>query len=684
MARWPLLLGLACATVSSASAAAAAAAVGGAGRPGARLAKPSVASVAAAFRADGFRVVGNETLPSGAFAVRAASLNVTLRSDGSAKAALFVTGTHYEIGQLVAAVAPAELEAMAVEYVDRFVVALLSAKLDMELGNSSDPAVRKAYGELCAAIGAGIVHGANTSFFDDGNEALVPPELVEEMRGLADGARSRGLRNVTLARLVTLSYGMDWLSAHAYTGDLAGVLRRQVLRLAAMGSPLATPGALAAVALLREEHVTVPAHCDAVAAAGSAVVGGRPVFARGFQLPSAGTFQHANMPMIIAPLDSSGNPLTAVLGAGAPGMVGLITAVNEHGFAMGVDTLRTGDADPQHPGHASILLVRATAEAAADVPGAVEYVRSRKRGLSWLYPMTDASGRGTVLETGRWRDDAGQPAPDLSPLIQDATLRSLLPPFAELQAQAPAPYAGAGVYVRNGSYPRPDAVVEPYNQALFNLAGQPWPGDAAFAPGGLVFPNFTAEDAAWGRLASKFFSPTRPGQGGAAAAADITIVSNLALVPQLRVAEMTAWASLIPAHAAQWRFDLLSRLSRALGGAGLIDADAGRRLISFLQPCPAQASGQSGAVPAGWTSVLDVASGAVDPLSAAKGRMCTPGFWTDTIDPADPRSAVVEGSLTVADTETKTVWVKAGFWSDGWLRISLPAYLSSQATGRSD
>jgi hypothetical protein len=648
------------------------------GVEGAEKLAPTTESVASAFRQDGFAPEFNVTLASGAFGMRAVSTNVTLRTTGEGKPAFFMHGNSSEIGYLTGRIAPKEVELMAVHYVDHFVPALLSAELDMQLSNSSDPGIRALYDEACVVIGDAIVQAVNTSFFDGGNVDLVPAPLVEEMEGIVAGASEAGAANITLGRIVTLNYGMDFISAHAYAGNLSGMIQKAV----AMLSRQPTPAIRRFVAALDESRLQVPVHCDAFAASGSATANGNTVFARGFQLPAAGAFEQANAPMIIVPRAEaargsrgaiSGDALTrSFVGAGAPGMVGMITTMNAQGFAMGVDTLRTGDVNTSYPGHASILLVRATAQAAGSVAEASEYVRSRQRGLSWLYPMADSSGQSAVLETGKWRADAGQPAPDLSGLVANATLRAALIPYDKLQAELPAPYAGAGVFVRNGSYSVPESLIEPYNRALLELAGEPWPGSSAFGPRAQIFPNFTAEDASWGRLASKYYSPSR--RGAASNESLVTVVSNLALVPQLRAAEMTAWASAIPAHAAQWRFDLLSRIVRAAADESRITAALGRSLVSFLQPCPA------GPLPKGWVSVLDIASGLQPASVASVLEPCTPGFWTDVVDPQDPRSAVVEGSLAVADLRAKQIHLKAGYWSDGWLQITLPLYLGTGNT----
>lgn len=52
----------------------------------------------------------------------------------------------------------------------------------------------------------------------------------------------------------------------------------------------------------------------------------------------------------------------------------------------------------------------------------------------------------------------------------------------------------------------------------------------------------------------------------------------------------------------------------------------------------------------------------------------TPGFWTDTLHAGDAMSAVVEGSITVADLTTLQFQVKGGYWADDFLQFHFANY----------
>lgn len=53
----------------------------------------------------------------------------------------------------------------------------------------------------------------------------------------------------------------------------------------------------------------------------------------------------------------------------------------------------------------------------------------------------------------------------------------------------------------------------------------------------------------------------------------------------------------------------------------------------------------------------------------------TPGYWNDYLIPDEPMSAQVEGVICAADLQAKLFATKGGYWSDGWLHLTLPAYV---------
>lgn len=124
------------------------------------------------------------------------------------------------------------------------------------------------------------------------------------------------------------------------------------------------------------------------------------MFARSFQLPTAGVFQDLQLTIVYVPSDGR----LPMISAAAPGFVGSLTGMNAHGFAMGVDTLRSAMVNTEEIGINSMLLVRHTVHNAQGTDAAIAVVGAAKRGCPYLFPMSDAAGMGAILEAGAYFD----------------------------------------------------------------------------------------------------------------------------------------------------------------------------------------------------------------------------------------------------------------------------------------
>lgn len=464
---------------------------------------------------------------------------------------------------------------------------------------------------------------------------VFPSTLIDEMHGIVAGAAAQNsTTGVTFDCLVTLNFGMDWLTATLVTGGLLPSFQEYVTSLddrellARVGGVQRWPGGAtevrAAFALLQPDDLDVPVYCDAFAASGAATASGTAsYYARSFQLPTANVFQDIQTMVIYHPVDGR----RVVVSSTAPGIVGSITAMNDAGYVAGVDTLRSAESDRVDVGINSCLLVRSMVDTAADTAAAIDIASAAKRGCAYLYSMTDASGNGAILETTKWT--AAAAPPDTTQLIEDAKLKAALPTASYL-AQHSVPDFRNGVYVRNMTYEFPQEFLS-FNKGLFDVAGLSQPDASAWGPEGFVFPKWQQEDADWGKIGSKYFSPQREQKQG------LVVVSNFAVIPQVRISQMTGWASLFPAHAMQFRYDYLNRA--LLQAHGAIDYEGARHILTFLEP----------------------------------DRM--PGYWNNTLNPVDPMSAQVEGTLSLCDTQARVFETKGGYWKDGWLRINLRRYL---------
>ncbi len=509
---------------------------------------------------------------------------------------------------------------MSEHYVNNVIPSLIAPGIIPKLGNST------IVQWLLNWVGTSITKGAVKSFQDHAEDGVFPQWILDEMAGIAAGANSMlpASTQVNPDRLITLNYGFDWISAEAFSGAIFKRL------LADAEQQLDT----AAVNVLRRVMVPgslrVPAYCDAFMVSGNATKGGSGSFmGRDLQLASGDVLQnHATM-VIYAPTEPNMLPLVSVA---APGFVGSISALNSAGFSMGVDTLRAGFINTTRPGLNSILMVRLTSHSAATTAQATQVVRDTVRGVPYFYPMQDAAGDGRVLETGAYAAGA---MPDLRALLNDSSLLAALPSWAELQAASPVDYAN-GVFVRDGKYRPPQALLDEYNPKLWALSGLPYnTSGGQWAPQGALWPSFQEEDKHWYNTFSRYFSPARV----PAARTDVVLVSNVALVPQLRVAEMTGWASVVPGEAMQWRYDTLAKRVVGLAEQSAFDLAAVQNTILFLDP---------------WQS---------------------PGYWKVRAVPGDLNSTVIEGAISAMDCQAKIMRTKTGYFGDDWLQVTLPAYL---------
>jgi len=600
----------------------------------------SPASVQAAFEADGYKIVDKAEHNSG-WGLTAESINVTLYTTKAPKRVYYVAGGAADRGcvqlgalhlrqqlanhlflhrNVFGQLSAKETYIMSEHYVNNVVPSLISPGIIQKLGNSTLAQW------LLNWVGTSITKGAVKSFQEHSEQGVFPQWILDEMAGIAAGANSvlPAETQVNPDRLVTLNYGFDWISAEAFSGAIFKKL------LLAADNELDTDAVQALARVMLPGSIHVPTYCDAFMVSGNATRSGSGAFmGRDLQLASGDVLQdHATM-VIYAPTEAGMHPLVSVA---APGFVGSISALNSQGLSMGVDTLRAGFINITRPGLNSILMVRLATQTADSTAEATQVVRDTVRGVPYFYPMQDASGDGRVLETGMYDDGS---LPDLSRLLNDTALLAALPSWEELQQLSPVDY-GNGVFVRNGSYRPPQALLDTYNPKLWALSGLPYNTSAGqWGVQGALWPSFKAENEHWYNSFSRYFSPARvPLQR-----TDVVLVSNVALVPQLRVAEMTGWASVVPGEAMQWRYDTLARRVVTVADTVGFDLEAAQNTILFLDP---------------WQS---------------------PGYWKVQAVPGDLNSTVIEGAISAMDCQAKVIRTKTGYFGDDWLQITLPAYL---------
>ncbi len=264
---------------------------------------------------------------------------------------------------------------------------------------------------------------------------------------------------------------------------------------------------------------------------------------------------------------------------------------------------------------------------------ALDTIAAAARGCPWLYPLCDSTGDCAIVEAGQ-RLPPSITNLDPLPLLVNPELKALLPSAKFLAAHNSSQIFRAGMYVRGFDYQVPSGYYD-YNRALFARAHVPF-NASAFGPSGLVFDTFEDDLTAGLTIANNWFPPLRTGPGD-----DFVLVSNLALVPEMRLTMMAPFSDQFAksGDAAQWRYDMLTNQLRARHGQ--IALDDVFDIIFFLAPDR------------------------------------TPGYWNHTCVAGEPMSAQVEGAVsvaTLAGPNPLRLHSKFGYWGDAVVNITLPAY----------
>eukprot|EP00051_Salpingoeca_urceolata_P028520 m.487268 g.487268 ORF g.487268 m.487268 type:complete len:615 (-) comp24923_c0_seq1:23-1867(-) len=599
---------------------------------GCTAAPPSKAQLENAFTKDDFRVTRWVSYGKSRGAL-AESINATNLHTGQPKRVYYVEGSAYELGRLTALLATPEAEVMATTYIERFVVQLIDYDWWKSHEDTEECRILERVLDNFLTIEANRIWAKVVA------AGAIPTPLIEEMKGLADGAASVNASTaVTFEKLVTINFGFDWVSAAAFSGELGPKLLQLVAELNDVSAE-AKAKAIRALQTVRG-LLEPPAFCDAFLAWGGATkADGHVLMGRAFQLATAEVFQDIAAHIITAPTDGR----HASVRVFSPGMVGGITSLGMGGVVIGVDTLRSAAGTPEFPGFNSILLVRHIAETASSTKDALDRIERAQRGCPWLYPLCDASGACAVVEAGSF---SNQTADAFDPLrfVRGKQLEKLLPSKSFLQAHSSRAAYRSGMYVRTPGYTFPEAYLG-FNAPLFQHVDIPYNASAASSTDGLLFESWKQELLQQKHLENNYFPPQRTGSSGRN---DFMIVSNLAIVPEMRLTMMGTAADLFAKtqESAQYRYDTLNRVVHS--AYGTLDVATALDAITFLSPDR------------------------------------TPGYWNHTLDPRDPMSAQVEGAVSVAsllpaanqtaDRLVLQLHTKTGYWKDNFYTTTLTNY----------
>lgn len=546
------------------------------------------ARVEAAFNSDGFSVKRVLDPGSGApllyvqkdgwIGILAEHRSARNRRTGRPKRAYYIEGDAWHRGYLLGLLAEEDVSRMTGEFLKNVIFAFFDGSAARAGGREGD------IQDLIVTMAA----EATKSVLPD-----VPPELVEEIRGIFDGCTAaRRATTVTHEDLVTLNFGVDAVLAHVYSGEIFARQR------------------------IDPKLLRTPIGCNAFSLAGAAA-DGRHFFGRDFMFPTADVFQDTACLVICRP-EAPGRPFVSQT---APGFVGSMAGMNAAGFAMGVNMLATRLCDPHRPGFNSLGLVRDCVQRSGSVDEAVERVAAAQRGVTWLYPMADAHGRACVVEAGR-KPGSREPFPSYA--YVPWRYRRRLPTrgyIRRMRRKYRTPSPREGVFPRSSTYAYPFDYVLDWNERLYKAFDRDWfvkltdllmdligavvnllcgrihslwntitaeieemhtgaiYSDTDFGEKGFI--NRTWKDH--NCPGPFYFAPQRESRP------DVILATNHPVSPEMRLTAMNEWIALLTkgnANDIQWRYDelnheILDALQRSPQG---VSEETAWDLVNFLRP----------------------------------------------------------------------------------------------------
>jgi hypothetical protein len=344
-----------------------------------------------------------------------------------------------------------------------------------------------------------------------------------------------------------------------------------------------------------------------------------------------------------------------------------MTAMNSAGVAIGVNMLPSRSCDPVRPGFNSLLLIRDCMQYCASAAKAVHHIAEAQRGVSWLYPVADASGEACVIEAGR-TIPAEEPFPYFTYVHR--YYRRRLPGrryIEKMQRKYGTPLPLEGMLARPSDYRYPYEYIEDWNGKLWNAFNRSvcariadLAGDFAGILADLFRGGFAGRRKARAAAFSTdyfdehgcinrtwkdtncpgpfYFAPQRESRP------DVLIATNHCITPEMRLTAMNEWIALLAGgnqNDIQWRYDelnkeILDALDAAPGGIG---ERAAWDLIDFLRP--------DGKFP----------------------EYYNPGSARDW------RRVQVHGSVTLCELTGRTMTSRFGYYGDAPVTLHLESFL---------
>lgn len=382
---------------------------------------------------------------------------------------------------------------------------------------------------------------------------------------------------------------------------------------------------------LKPSDFKIPIMCNAFSIFGNPAGGGH-YFCRDFMFPTADIFQNVATIVIYNP-DTTGNekvfPFVSVT---APGLVGSISAMNINGVGIGVDMSPAVNCNPKRIGTNSLLLARMCAQFGVNADEAVDIVKETLRGVSWNYIISDgANDKACILEAG-----ASNSKLDFNKILPKY-LKNLIPESIFLDSSRSAEPIN-GMMVRWSNYKYPVDYLN-YNYTLWEFYNKKHTLEKklysnAFSDNGFINRHHTENNCP----STFYFAPQRENND------NLVITTNHYVIPEMRIFAMHPWTASVVGNKIndiQWRYDKLNNLILAsLEDRGYIDYNSAKKIIDFLAPYGNH-----------------------------------PDYYSKNPKSRDGREIRIEGCTCIFDLKNKIVECHFGYYSDEWIKITLPNYL---------
>lgn len=559
-----------------------------------------------AFADDSFSVGEDDIFQyKGKLGMRAHHKTAVNYQTGEPKNAFYVEGTPYEMGYLMGLMAEPQIADMSVNYVEFFPFAFLGLKVTPGF-------IEK------------IIHCIFTRLFKCWIKKIkkdIPQEYKDEMKGILDACKEVNKdTEVKEDDLWTLNVGIDAILAHFFTGKILGLQYSLSKRF------------------------TIPHCCNAFSISGEASQGKKPLFGRDFMFVDAGVFQDCACLVIYKPDNPGRLPMVSQT---APGMIGSVTGVNVQGVSAGVDVLPSAACNAWRPGFNSLLLVRHCIHMANSAEEAVEVIANAQRGVAWLYPVADSTGKAGIVEAHCKIDMSldrlikyllSFPPSDYKKHLPDKKfIKDNLLKYSDKDRELLC--KGLMVRWNNFSYPVSyldfnEGLKDAYDRNVWTLYKVDYPPDA-FAERGYIDRYYTETNCP----SAFYFAPQRETRK------DMTLVSNHAVIPEMRLPGMHKWTTIIVGGLlddSQWRYDALNDMILGqLADRGPIDYDAAKSMIDYLSP--------------------------------EQKKYCC--YYDRSQRSEDCKEIAIDGSTSIFDLEKKTIESHFGYYCDEWVKITLPEYI---------